>query len=161
MVAIAEHGNVTDCSFRKGNIEGRNPRPYHRGETEKHAGRRISLCPGMPRPNLAPQEIAGESPLVHRLHAEVTFAEPTRPDRLAHASSAATIASSVDTELGVTRDRSMLRDHRVGCFKPIVNCLGAYPLARSAADNKSSDDRPPWLAEPRPYATEVFRTVEP
>jgi hypothetical protein len=153
MVAMTSHGHVTGSSFRKRRCRGAEPPSV--------PPRRNNSRQGMSGPNLAPQEIVDRSPLVHRVHAEVTFAGSVRPDRLARSSSAATITSADDTESGPLGDQSLLRDNRVRCIGPIVSCPGAYPLARSTAGKKSSDDRPPWLAEPRPYATEVFRTVEP
>jgi hypothetical protein len=153
MFAMTSHGDVTCSSFRK--------RRYRGTESPSVPPRRNNSRQGMSGPNLAPQEIVDRSPVVHRVHAEVTFAGSVRPDRLAHCSSAATITSAGNTESGPAGDRSMLRDNRAGCIEPIVSYLGAYPLARSTGGRKSSDDRPPWLAEPRPYATEVFRTVEP
>ena len=44
----------------------------------------------------------------------------------------------------------MLRDTLVGLIEPMLSSAGANPLALCVARQKSSDDRPPCLENPRP-----------
>jgi len=52
----------------------------------------------------------------------------------------------------------MLRDNLVGLIEPMLSSAGAYPLALSPEWNRSSDDRPPCLENPRPEGAESTLT---
>jgi hypothetical protein len=52
----------------------------------------------------------------------------------------------------------MLRDNLVGLIEPMFSSAGANPLALCIARQKSSDDRPPCLENPRPEGTESTLT---
>jgi hypothetical protein len=52
----------------------------------------------------------------------------------------------------------MLRDNLVGLIEPMRSRAGANPLALCIAKNKSSDDRPPCLENPRPEGAESTLT---
>jgi hypothetical protein len=52
----------------------------------------------------------------------------------------------------------MLRDNLVGLIEPMRSSAGANPLALCIAKNKSSDDRPPFLENPRPEGAESTLT---
>ena len=52
----------------------------------------------------------------------------------------------------------MLRDNLVGLIEPMLSSAGAYPLALNPAWNRSSDDRPPCLENPRPEGAESTLT---
>jgi hypothetical protein len=52
----------------------------------------------------------------------------------------------------------MLRDNLVGLIEPMFSSAGAHPLALPIARQKSSDDRPPCLENPRPEGAESTLT---
>jgi len=52
----------------------------------------------------------------------------------------------------------MLRDNPVGLIEPMFSSAGANPLALCIARQKSSDDRPPCLENPRPEGAESTLT---
>jgi len=52
----------------------------------------------------------------------------------------------------------MLRDNLVGLIEPMLSSAGANPLALCSASEKSSDDRPPCLENPRPEGAESTLT---
>src|SRR5208337_4555448 len=56
------------------------------------------------------------------------------------------------------RDATMLRDNLVGLIEPMLSSAGANPLALCSASEKSSDDRPPCLENPRPEGAESTLT---
>ncbi len=52
----------------------------------------------------------------------------------------------------------MLRDNPVGLIAPMLSSAGANPLALCTARKKPSDDRPPYLENPRPKRAESTLT---
>ncbi len=52
----------------------------------------------------------------------------------------------------------MLRDNLVGLIEPMFSSAGANPLALCIASQRSSDDRPPCLENPRPEGAESTLT---
>ena len=54
----------------------------------------------------------------------------------------------------------MLRDNLVGLIEPMRSSAGASPLALCTATKKPSDDRPPYLENPRPEGAEFYTNGE-
>ena len=52
----------------------------------------------------------------------------------------------------------MLRDNLAGLIEPMLNSVGAYPLALCTEPKQSSDDRPPCLENLRPEGAESTLT---
>ena len=52
----------------------------------------------------------------------------------------------------------MLRDNPVGLIEPMLSSAGANPLALRTEWKPSSDDRPPYLENPRPEGAESTLT---